>query len=337
MSAPPAFDGFVGWLRTLQQRIVDAVEALEEAGGAWGPEDDGDVPVQPAPARFRLDSWRRDGASGTLAGQGASMVLEEGRVFERAAVNLSDVRGARLPPTASERHPEAAGRPFRAAGVSLVFHPRNPFVPTVHMNVRVMGVEDGALDAPWWFGGGWDLTPCAPCEEDALHWHAVARAACVPFGPRVHAALAEAADRYFWLPHRQEPRGIGGLFGEDLDARAFGELGPDQPPLGDSARAEALVRAIGESFLPAYLPVVLRHRSTPWTAEDRTFQLVRRGRYAEFNLAFDRGTHFGLQSGGRAESILVSMPPRARWRYDWHPPREQQLVEWVRAHRGGTG
>ena len=316
-------DAFSSWVDNLQERLCADMEGIEAEGGAWGPTEDGHQPLEPPPARFVRDAWTRPASDGKLAGRGLSAVLEGGRVFERAAVLVSDVRGARLPPAASVRHPDAAGRAFRASGLSVVCHPRNPHVPTTHLNVRFLRVEDG----PWWFGGGFDLTPYVIDPAAADHWHTTTRAACEAFGAEVYPELSQACDAYFYLPHRGEPRGIGGCFGEDLDAASFN--------LGSPERVADLIAAIGEALRPAYLPIVRAAKDRPWSAADCEFQLVRRGRYAEFNLAFDRGTHFGLQSGGRTESILSSMPPRAIWRYDWHPPREHELLEWVRvAGRG---
>ena len=271
------------WLTTLQARIVAGLEAL-----------DGEP--------MRSDAWQRPAGGG-----GLSRVVEDGRVFERGGVLFSHVRGERLPPSASATRPEIAGRGFEAMGVSLVLHPRNPHVPTVHMNVRffVALADDGAAPV-WWFGGGMDLTPFYPVEADVVHFHRTCKAALAPFGADVHARYKRWCDEYFHLCHRGEARGVGGVFFDDLAEPDFDG-------------AFALTRAVGEAFLDAYAPIVERNRERSWTERERAFQLYRRGRYVEFNLVYDRGTLFGLQSGGRTESILVSMPPLARWAYDWHP------------------
>jgi len=295
MSAPdlPAVRHY---LLALQDAICAALE-VEEAG-----------------ARFREDAWTRPEGGG-----GRSRVLEAGAVFEKAGVNFSHVSGATLPPSATAQRPGLAGRPFHALGVSLVIHPRNPYVPTSHMNVRFfLAGEPTPPGAPsenpaakiahpaWWFGGGFDLTPCYGFEEDCIHWHRVAQAACAPHGADLHPRFKRWCDEYFLLRHRAEPRGIGGLFFDDFHAGGF-------------AASFAFARSVGDAFLPAYLPLVRRRRATPHGERERAFQLHRRGRYAEFNLVWDRGTLFGLQSGGRTESILMSLPPLAAWRYDWHP------------------
>jgi coproporphyrinogen III oxidase len=258
--------------------------------------------------RFHRDPWRK-GPDEPLAGDGVTAVLEDGAVFERAGVSISRVRGRSLPPTATARRPELAGRAFTAMGVSVVVHPRNPYVPTSHMNVRSFATDDGAAA---WFGGGFDLTPYYPFDEDVTHWHRVAHDLCAPFGPGIYRTLKQRCDEYFFLRHRGETRGVGGLFVDDLEPGA----------LAGMDRAEdcfALTRAIGDGFLDAYLPIVARRAGTRHGERERDFQLYRRGRYVEFNLVFDRGTLFGLQSGGRAESILTSMPPRVSWRYDHRP------------------
>ncbi|RPH67226.1 MAG: oxygen-dependent coproporphyrinogen oxidase, partial [Burkholderiales bacterium] len=230
-----------------------------------------------------------------------------GGVFERGAVLFSHVRGERLPASASAHRAELAGRPFEAMGVSLVMHPRNPYVPTVHLNVRFFAApgEDGAA-AVWWFGGGMDLTPYYPFEKDIVRFHSACRQALEPFGTDYHPRFKKWCDDYFYLKHRGEARGVGGVFFDDLNAPGF-------------ERSFALTRSVGDAFLEAYAPIVERHRGEPYGERERDFQAYRRGRYVEFNLVFDRGTLFGLQSGGRTESILCSMPPVARWRYDWHP------------------
>ncbi|HEY4998002.1 MAG TPA: oxygen-dependent coproporphyrinogen oxidase [Usitatibacter sp.] len=264
------------YLRTLQERIVAKLEALDGA-------------------RFAADTWQRPEGGG-----GVTRILEGGNVFERAGVGFSDVTGTRLPPSASAHRPEIAGGSWEAMGVSLVLHPRNPHVPTVHMNVRFF-----VAGHVWWFGGGMDLTPYYPFEEDCAHFHRANRDALARF-PGLHARFKKACDDYFFLKHRGEPRGIGGTFFDD-----FSEGGFDA--------AFRVMRSVGDAFLPAYAPIVEKRRNTPYGERERDFQAYRRGRYVEFNLVWDRGTLFGLQSGGRAESILMSMPPIVRWRYDWKP------------------
>jgi coproporphyrinogen III oxidase len=256
---------------------------------------------------FAEDAWRKP-EDAMLKGDGRSRILEQGKVFERAGVGFSHVRGDRLPPSATQNRPELSGRGFEAIGVSLVFHPRNPYIPTVHMNVRSFVAKagpQGGEDA-WWFGGGMDLTPYYPFEEDAVHFHRTCQQALAPFGEQYYPKFKTWCDDYFYLKHRDEARGIGGVFFDD-----FAELG--------FARSFAMTQAVGNAFLAAYVPIVERRRDLPWGERERDFQTYRRGRYVEFNLVFDRGTHFGLQSGGRAESILMSMPPVVTWRYDWTP------------------
>jgi coproporphyrinogen III oxidase len=274
------------WLLGLQQRIVAAAEA-----------EDGKA--------FLSDAWTRE-PGGKLEGDGLSRLVEEGHLFERAGCNFSHVKGRALPPSATQHRPELAGAPFEAMGVSLVFHPRNPYVPTVHMNVRALCAQPAGSDAMSWFGGGMDLTPTYGFEDDAAHFHRTCRDALVPFGAALYPRFKQWCDEYFYLKHRQEPRGIGGIFFDD-----FAELGPE--------RSFAMLRAVGDAFLEAYLPIVRRRRDMPYGERERDFQAWRRGRYVEFNLVWDRGTLFGLQSGGRTESILMSMPPLVKWRYDWHP------------------
>ena len=272
------------YLLGLQASIVTRLETLDGQG-------------------FRTDQWQRPEGGG-----GITRVIEEGGVFERGGVNFSHVLGDRLPPSASAQRPQLAGRPFEAMGVSLVLHPRNPYVPTVHMNVRFFVARDPKGEAApiWWFGGGMDLTPYYPFEKDVVRFHAVCRQALEPFGEQFHPRFKKWCDEYFFLKHRNEPRGVGGLFFDD-----FSELGFE--------RSFALTRGVGDAFLDAYVPIVERHRDHAYGERERDFQAYRRGRYVEFNLVFDRGTLFGLQSGGRTESILMSMPPIVRWRYDWHP------------------
>jgi coproporphyrinogen III oxidase len=250
---------------------------------------------------FGRDEWSRPEGGG-----GVTQVLEDGAVFERAGVNFSHVRGANLPPSASAGRPELAGRSFQAMGVSLVLHPRNPYVPTVHLNVRFFVAGEAASAAAWWFGGGMDLTPYYPFAEDARHFHRVCRDALAPHGAECYPRYKRWCDDYFYLKHRAEPRGIGGVFFDDLN----------QP---DFAACFALTRSVGSHFLPAYLPIFERRRGLAYGERERAFQAYRRGRYVEFNLVYDRGTLFGLQSGGRTEAILMSLPPRVEWRYDWKP------------------
>lgn len=272
------------WLTGLQ---ADIVQALEDIGG---------MP-------FESDAWTRPEGGG-----GLSRYQENGPVFERAAVLFSHVQGHTLPPSASAQRPHLAGRPWQAMGVSLVIHPRNPFVPTVHMNVRCFVAQATSPNDEdvFWFGGGLDLTPYYPYEDDIRHFHQVCHGALQPFGADKYPAYKKACDSYFYIKHRNETRGVGGLFFDDLNEAGFDT-------------SFGLTRAVGECFLPAYLPIVQRRKDTPYTDAQRDFQAYRRGRYVEFNLVLDRGTLFGLQSGGRTESILLSMPPTAAWKYNWHP------------------
>jgi coproporphyrinogen III oxidase len=251
-------------------------------------------------AAFRCDRWQRD------EGQGEARVLEDGALFERACVLQSQVRGAALPASASVRRPELAGRRFLAMGVSLVVHPRNPYVPTAHCNLRYFTASAPGSEDVWWFGGGFDLTPYYGYAEDAVHWHRTAQAACAAAGPAVYERFKQQCDEYFFLRHRSEARGIGGLFFDDWTEGGF-------------EASLALARSVGDHFLLAYRPIVERRRGQAFGEREREFQRYRRGRYVEFNLIWDRGTLFGLQSGGRTESILMSMPPIVSWRYDWHP------------------
>ncbi|MCC6535225.1 MAG: oxygen-dependent coproporphyrinogen oxidase [Burkholderiales bacterium] len=250
---------------------------------------------------FRRDTWTRPEGGG-----GTSCLIEDGALFERGGVNFSHVQGDRLPASASASRPELAGRAFEAMGVSLVLHPRNPYVPTVHMNVRCFVATRAAADPVWWFGGGMDLTPYYGFEDDAIHFHRACREALSPFGPELHPRFKRWCDDYFFIKHRGEARGVGGIFFDDLN----------QP---DFATCFALTRSVGEGFLPAYEPIVRRRRDSAYGERERDFQAYRRGRYVEFNLVYDRGTLFGLQSGGRTESILMSLPPLVKWRYDWKP------------------
>jgi len=250
---------------------------------------------------FREDAWERPEGGG-----GRTRVMEDGAVFEKAGVNFSQVSGTRLPPSATAQRPELAGRSFQALGVSLVIHPRNPYVPTSHANVRFFVAEREGQAPVWWFGGGFDLTPYYGFHEDAVHWHRSARDACTPLGPAVYSRFKRWCDEYFYLKHRGEPRGIGGLFFDDLNEWGFDDC-------------FAFLRSVGDHYLPAYLPIVRRRRDTAYGEREVAFQHYRRGRYVEFNLVYDRGTLFGLQSGGRTESILMSLPPQVSWRYDWRP------------------
>jgi coproporphyrinogen III oxidase len=255
--------------------------------------------VEDGEADFLTEEWQRSEGGG-----GRTRVLAEGAVFEKAGVNFSHVHGAALPPSASASRPELAGRSFQAMGVSLVIHPHNPYVPTSHANVRLFVAEKEGEDPVWWFGGGYDLTPYYGNREDCISWHKVAAAACAPFGESVYPRFKRQCDEYFYLRHRGEPRGIGGLFFDDLNEWDFDT-------------SFAFLRAVGDSYIPAYLPIVQRRRETPYGERERQFQLYRRGRYVEFNLVFDRGTLFGLQSDGRTEAILMSLPPLVRWEYGY--------------------
>ena len=279
----PHSDAVKSFLLDLQDRICAALEQADGAG------------------QFAEDAWRREAGGG-----GRSRVLTGGAVFEQAGVNFSHVYGDALPASATAHRPELAGRRFEAMGVSLVIHPANPHVPTSHANVRFFIAEKDGEAPVWWFGGGFDLTPFYPVEEDAVHWHTVARDLCAPFGAEVYPRYKKWCDEYFHLKHRGEARGIGGLFFDDLNDWGF-----DQ--------SFAFMRAVGDGFLGAYLPIVARRKDQAWGDRERQFQLYRRGRYVEFNLVWDRGTLFGLQSGGRTESILMSMPPLARWEYGYQP------------------
>jgi coproporphyrinogen III oxidase len=256
----------------------------------------------------RRDEWQRPDGD-VLSGSGRLSLIETGATFDRAGVAFSDVTGAKLPAAASERHTDLAGQPFRAMGTSCVVHPVNPYAPTSHANVRLFTARGGEV---WWFGGGFDLTPVYPFDEDAHSWHAAAQTACAPAGARAYTLLKDACDRYFWLPHRGETRGIGGLFADDLN-HATPEIG------GGFEHCFSLIRRIGDAYLEAYTQILRARAVTPFGAREQDFQRIRRGRYVEFNLAFDRGTRFGLQSQARTESLLMSMPPRAEWRYDYRP------------------
>jgi coproporphyrinogen III oxidase len=266
----------------LQRRIV---QRLEEMDGA----------------RFRQDEWDRPEGGG-----GLSCVMEEGNVLERGGVNYSHVFGGGLPASATAARPELSGRSFEAMGVSLVLHPRNPYAPTVHLNVRFLEARKEGAEPVWWFGGGMDLTPYYGFEEDAVHFHQTCKDALSPFGGDYHSRFKKWCDQYFYLKHRKEPRGIGGIFFDDLGKPDF-------------ATCFSLTKNVGDHFLDAYVPILERRLAIPYGERERDFQAYRRGRYVEFNLVWDRGTLFGLQSGGRTESILMSLPPIVKWRYDWKP------------------
>ena len=279
----PDIEAVKAYLLGLQEGICSELEQ-EDGGG-----------------RFREDAWDRPQGGG-----GRSRVLSDGTVFEQAGVNFSHVFGDRLPASATAHRPELAGRHWQAMGVSLVIHPHNPYVPTSHANVRFFIAEKAGAEPIWWFGGGFDLTPYYGFEQDAVHWHSTARDACVPFGEDVYPRFKKWCDDYFFLKHRNEPRGIGGLFFDDLNEWGFD-------------KCFAFLRSVGDHYIRAYRPIVARRKDIPNGERERDFQLYRRGRYVEFNLVYDRGTLFGLQSGGRTESILMSLPPLVKWRYNWQP------------------
>ncbi len=282
MSQLPSSAPVRAYLTDLQNRIIAALEALD--GGT-----------------FRRDAWQRP-----QGGSGESRVIEESHLFERGGVNFSHVTGGNLPPSATANRPELAGRSFEAMGVSLVLHPRNPYCPTAHMNVRFFIATAEGQEPVWWFGGGMDLTPYYGFAEDARHFHQTCKDALAPFGEAVHPRYKKWCDEYFFLKHRNEPRGVGGVFYDDLNEGGF-------------ERCFDLTRSVGDAFVPAYLPILEKRRHLAYGERERDFQAYRRGRYVEFNLVWDRGTLFGLQSGGRSESILMSMPPVVKWRYDWQP------------------
>lgn len=271
------------FLLDLQDRICEALQQEDGAG------------------RFNEDRWQRPQGGG-----GHSRVLRNGTVFEQAGINYSRVQGKQLPPSATVNRPELAGRQFEAMGVSLVMHPLNPYVPTSHANVRYFVARKPGSEPVWWFGGGFDLTPYYGFEQDAVHWHRTANQVCQPFGEDVYSRFKKWCDEYFYLKHRKESRGIGGLFFDDLNAWGF-------------EKCFSFIKAVGNGYLQAYLPIVQRRKGATYGERERQFQLYRRGRYVEFNLIYDRGTLFGLQSGGRTESILMSLPPLVRWEYSWAP------------------
>jgi coproporphyrinogen III oxidase len=270
---------------------------------------------------FLIDEWQRPENKAGVNGSGITCLLRGGEVFESAGVNFSHVFGDAMPASATAHRPELAGRQFEALGISSVIHPNNPYVPTSHMNVRFF-IAHKENEAPiWWFGGGFDLTPYYPFEEDAIYWHQIAQKACKPFGAQIYPAYKKWADEYFYLPHRQETRGIGGLFFDDLNTSTWG---------WDFGQCLGFLSNIGDHFWPAYGPIVQNRLHTPFTEKEKQFQLYRRGRYVEFNLIYDRGTLFGLQSGGRTESILMSLPPKVTWEYQWQPiegSKEAELYE----------
>ncbi|MBO1520078.1 oxygen-dependent coproporphyrinogen oxidase [Oceanisphaera pacifica] len=283
MSTQPDISAVKAFLLQLQDTICAGLEQADGVG------------------QFEEDSWDR--AEG---GGGRSRVMRNGSVIEQGGVNFSHVYGTEMPASATAHRPELAGRSFEAMGVSLVIHPNNPHVPTSHANVRFFIAEKEGADPVWWFGGGFDLTPFYPVEEDCEHWHQVAADLCAPFGEQVYPEYKKWCDDYFYLKHRDETRGVGGLFFDDLNQWPF-------------EQCFAFMQAVGNGYLDGYLPIIERRKDTPYTEQERQFQLYRRGRYVEFNLVYDRGTLFGLQTGGRTESILMSMPPLARWEYDWQP------------------
>ena len=280
----PNIQSVKDYLLALQDSICGSLENLEEE------------------AVFVEDLWDR----GSDTGGGRTRVLENGLTFEQAGVNFSHVRGGSMPASATQNRPELAGRNFEALGVSLVIHPRNPYVPTSHANVRFFIAEKDGEEPIWWFGGGFDLTPYYGFEDDAVHWHQQAKEACEPFGEELYSGYKKWCDDYFYIKHRNEPRGIGGLFFDDLNEGGF-------------ERCFALMKSVGDHFAPAYVPIVERRKALPFTQREKDFQCYRRGRYVEFNLVYDRGTLFGLQTGGRTESILMSLPPQVSWRYNWQP------------------
>ena len=290
----PDVDAVKSYLLNLQDNICDGLTGIDGKG------------------TFQEDNWQRDAGGG-----GRTRVLADGAVFEQGGVNFSHVCGDSLPPSATAHRPELAGRSWQATGVSLVIHPQNPYVPTSHANVRFFIAEQDGVEPVWWFGGGFDLTPYYPFKEDVIEWHRTAKAACDPFGNDYYARFKRWADDYFYLKHRDETRGIGGLFFDDLSENGFDA-------------SFAFMKSVGDHYLEAYRPIVERRKDTAFGERERDFQLYRRGRYVEFNLVYDRGTLFGLQSGGRTESILMSLPPLVKWRYNWQPEpgsKEAELYE----------
>lgn len=290
MSSEPNLEAVLAYLESLQDSICSELSNIDGT-------------------EFTEDQWTR--AEG---GGGRSRVLRNGVVFEQAGVNYSRVSGKQLPKAATTQRPELSGCSFQAAGVSLVIHPQNPYAPTTHCNVRFFMAEPKVGDPIWWFGGGFDLTPYYGFIDDAKHWHETARDACAPLGKNAYPKYKNWCDEYFYLPHRNEPRGIGGLFFDDFNEYGF-------------SKSFEFTRSVGDHFLPAYLPIVQRRKDLPFADKERQFQLYRRGRYVEFNLLYDRGTLFGLQSGGRTESILMSLPPLVRWEYNWSPKEDSTEAE----------
>jgi coproporphyrinogen III oxidase len=304
--AESAFDitAVKNYLLSLQDSICQGLE--REDGGAT----------------FQEESWERPGGGG-----GRSRIIENGHVFEKGGVGFSHVMGDQLPPSASQSRPELAGARWQAMGVSLVMHPKNPFVPTSHANVRFFVAERDGMEPVWWFGGGYDLTPYYGFDEDCIHWHQTAKDACDPFGESIYNDFKKWCDEYFYLKHRDEPRGVGGLFYDDLNEWGF-------------EKTFSFMQSIGNSYLEAYLPIVQKRKDTPYLPEHRDWQEYRRGRYVEFNLVFDRGTIFGLQSGGRTESILMSLPPHVQWRYNYQPDAgsaEEKLMTHTLQNRDWLG
>jgi coproporphyrinogen III oxidase len=286
------------YLQSLQQTICDSLATFEPS------------------ARFKVDAWEKPKVS-SLQGCGSTAMLQDGQMFEQVAVNFSDVFGGELPDSAQLGRPHLAGAPFHAMGISIIVHPHNPYIPTTHMNVRLMMAVPQEGEPVWWFGGGFDLTPYYAFEEDCIYWHQIAKQACDPFGSELYPQFKKAADDYFYLPHRNEHRGIGGIFFDNYNT-------------GDFAQSFAFMQSIGNHFLTAYLPIVRKRKDHAYDVQQKAFQLLRRGRYVEFNLLYDRGTKFGLQSGGRVESILASLPPQVIWQYDWKPAEgsvEDSLVK----------
>jgi len=295
-----SIDAVKDYLLDLQDRICSALE-----------QEDGN-------AKFIEDKWERPGGGG-----GRTRVLADGDVFEQAGVNFSHVHGDNLPASATAQRPELSGRSFQATGVSLVIHPNNPYVPTSHANVRFFIAEKPGAEPVWWFGGGFDLTPYYPFKEDVVSWHQAARDACAPFGDQYYPKFKQWADDYFFLKHRNETRGVGGLFFDDLNEENF-------------EHSFGLMKSIGDHYIKAYQPIVHKRKNTRFGERERDFQLYRRGRYVEFNLVYDRGTLFGLQTGGRTESILMSLPPLVKWRYQWSPepgsPEEKLYTDFLGSH-----
>ena len=293
-NTPPNIEAIKSYLLTLQKNICDALS--KEDGGK----------------QFEEDEWQREAGGG-----GKSCVMANGNIFESAGINFSHVFGGKLPASATAHRPELAGRSFQAMGVSLVIHPKNPYIPTSHANVRFFVAEKEGEDPVWWFGGGFDLTPYYGNEEDVKHWHQTSKEACEPFGEDVYPKYKKWCDEYFYLKHRDEPRGVGGLFFDDLNQWGFD-------------KSFSFMQSVGNHYIKAYLPIVQKRKTIEYGEREREFQLYRRGRYVEFNLVYDRGTLFGLQSGGRTESILMSMPPNVSWRYNWQPEKgsaEAELYE----------